>query len=127
MNVLTQVARQICFHRAGRPPLAARRIDHDKGSRYRSRWMAKQFKIMDSEEQFAATPPIETLRAVIANATVGAGNKGFMANDVPRAFFYAPVQQDIFVELCEEIKDGPEDDGKVERLNKSMYGMKAVA
>ena len=45
-------------------PLKARWVDIDKGTRYRSRWLAKQFKGSDSEEWFAATPPIEALRAL---------------------------------------------------------------
>ena len=127
MGVLTRVHRDICWQKTGRPPLKARWIDHDKGDRYRSRWVAKQFKNMDSEEWFAATPPLEALRAVLSFATTGGPGKGFMVNDVSRAFFYAPVQQDIFVELCEEMRRGPDDDDMVGWLNKSMYGTKAAA
>ena len=84
-------------------------------------------KDMDGEKWFAATPPLEALRAVLSYATTGSRGKGFMVNDVSRAFFYAPVQQDIFVELCEEMKAGPDDDEKVGWLNQSMYGTKAAA
>ena len=101
MDVLRKVDRQVCWDRTGRAPLAARWIDHDKGLKYRSRWVAKQFKNMDSDEWFAATAPIEALRAIISNATTGVGNKGVMVNDVSRAFFYVPVKQDILVELCQ--------------------------
>ena len=55
-----------CWERAGTAPLKARWVDIDKGTRYRSRWVAKQFKGSDSEEWFAATPPIEALRALIS-------------------------------------------------------------
>ena len=98
MDVLTKVARDICYNKTGKGPLGARWIDTDKGSRYRSRWVAKQFKNMDTEDWFAATPPLEALRAVLSFAATGPGHKGFMVNDVSRAFFYAPVRQDIFVE-----------------------------
>ena len=84
----------------------ARWIDHDKGDRYRCRWVAKQFKSMDNEEWFAATPPLEALRAVLSYATTGGANSGFLVNDASRAFFYAPVQHDIFVGLCDEMKRG---------------------
>ena len=127
MKVLSRVHRDVCWQKTGRPPLKARWIDHDKGDRYRSRWVAKQFKNMDSDEWFAATPPLEALRAVLSFATTGGIGKGFMVNDVSRAFFYAPVQQDIFVELCDEMRRGPEDDNMVGWLNKSMYGTKAAA
>ena len=87
MRVLSKVHRDVCLQKTGRPPLKARWIGHDKGDRYRSRWVAKQFKNMDSEEWFAATPPLEALRAVLSFATTGGRGKGFMVNDVPRAFF----------------------------------------
>ena len=51
----------------GKAPLKARWVDIDKGTRYRSRWVAKQFKGSDSEEWFAAAPPIEALRALISS------------------------------------------------------------
>ena len=50
-----------------------------------------------------------------------------MINDVSRAFFYAPVQHDIYVELCEEAIECEEDRGKCGKLQMSMYGTKAAA
>ena len=64
--------------------------------------MAKQFRGKDMEEWFAATPPLEAMRAIISSATTGKMTKGLMVNDVSRAFFYAPVQHAIYVELCDE-------------------------
>ena len=57
-----------CWERTDKAPLKARWVDIDKGTRYRSRWVAKEFKGSDSEEWFAATPPIEGLRALISHS-----------------------------------------------------------
>ena len=41
--------------------------------------------------------------------------------------FYAPVQHDIYVELCEEAKKTVEDNNMCAKLRMSMYGTKAAA
>ena len=50
-----------------------------------------------------------------------------MVCDVTRAFFYAPVQHEIDVELCEEAKKTVEDNNMCGKLRMSMYGTKAAA
>lgn len=127
MEVYEKVPLNECWMKTGKAPLKARWIDTDKGTRYRSRWVAKQFRDSDAEEWFAATPPIEALRAVLSHATTGKETKAVMVNDVSRAFFYAPVQHEIYVELCEEAITCEEDRGKCAKLLKSMYGTKAAA
>ena len=115
------------YQRTGKPPLKARWIDIDKGTRYRSRWVAKQFKNSDAEGWFAATPPIEALRTIISSVTTGSKNKVLSIMDVSRAFFYAPVQHEIYVELCEEAIEDETDRNKCAKLKMSMYGTKAAA
>ena len=63
MHVFDKVPIAQCWGRTVKALLKARWDDIDKGTRYRSRWVAKQFKGSDSEEWFAATPPTEALRA----------------------------------------------------------------
>ena len=58
VHVFDKVLLAQCWERTGKAPLKARWVDIDKVTRYRSRWVAKQFKGSDSEEWFAATPPI---------------------------------------------------------------------
>ena len=53
--------------------------------------------------------------------------KGLMVCDVSRAFFYAPVQHEIHVELSEEAKKTVEDINMCAKLRMSMYGTKAAA
>ena len=127
MHVFDKVPIAQCWERTGKAPLKARWVDIDKGTRYRSRWVAKQFKGSDSEEWFAATPPIEALRALISHTTSGPKKKALMVCDVSRAFFYAPVQHEIYVELCEEAKKTVEDNNMFAKLRMSMYGTKAAA
>ena len=67
MHVFDKVPIAQCWERTGKASLKARWVDIDKGTRYRSRWVAKQFKGSDSEEWFAATWPIEALRALISH------------------------------------------------------------
>ena len=50
-----------------------------------------------------------------------------MVCDVSRAFFYDPVQHEIYVELCEEAKKTVEDNNMCAKLRMSMYGTKAAA
>ena len=104
MHVFDKVPIAQCWERTRKAPLKGRRVDIDKGTRYRSRWVAKQFKGSDSEEWFAATPPIEALRALISHSIRGPKEKALMVCDFSRTFFYAPVQHEIYVELCEEAK-----------------------
>ena len=116
-----------CCERTGKAHLRARWVDIDKGTRYRSRWVAKQFKGSDSEEWFAATPPIEALRVLVSHTMSGPKKKALMVCHVSRAFFYAPVQNKTYVELCEEAKKTVEDNSMCAKLPVSMFGTKAAA
>ena len=76
-----------CWERTSKALLKARWVDIDKGTRYRRRWVAKQFKGSDSEEWLAATPPTEALRALISHSMSGPKKEALMVCDVFRAFF----------------------------------------
>ena len=80
MHVFDKVPISRCWERTGKTLLKGRWVDIDKGTRYRSRWVAKQFKGSDSEEWFAAIPPIEALRALISHTTSGPKKKALMAS-----------------------------------------------
>ena len=129
MDVFDKVPIEECYQVTGKAPIKTKWIDHDKGSRYRSRWVAKEFKDSTDEDWFATTPPLEALRAILSDATTGNIVKAVMLNDVSRAFFYAPIQDHhfIYVELCEEILEDGEAGRVCGRLKKSMYGTKAAA
>ena len=126
MHVFNKVLVARCWERTGKAPLKARWVYIDKCTRYRSRWVAKQFKGSDSEEWFAAAPPIEALRALISHSMSGPKKRAFMVCDVSRAFFYALVQHEIYVELCQEAKKTVEDNNTCAKLRMNMYGTKAA-
>ena len=126
IHVFDKVPIAQCWERTSKALLKARWVDIDKGTRYRSRWVAKQFKRSDSEEWFAATPPIEALRALISHTMNSPKKEALMVCDVSRAFFYAPVQHDTYVELCEEAKKTGEDNNMCAKLRMSVYGTKAA-
>ena len=107
-----------CWERTGKAPLKATWVDIDNGTRYRSRWIAKQFKGSDSEEWFAAR---------ISHTTSGPKKKAWMVCDVSRALVYASVQHEIHVELCEEAKKTVEDNNLCVKLRMSMNWTKAAA
>ena len=127
MHVFDKVPCVQCWERTGKAPLKARWVDIDKDTRYRSRCLAQQFKGSDREEWFAATPPIEALRALIFYSVSGPKSKALMVCDVSRAFFYAPVQHVIYVELCEEAKKTVEDNNMSAKLRMSMFWTTAAA
>ena len=57
----------------------------------------------------------------------GPRKKALMVCDVSRAFFHAPVQHEIYVELCEGAKQTVEDNNMCAKLRMSMFGTKASA
>ena len=97
----------------------------DSAPNYRSRWLAKQFKTSVEFELFAATPPLDAIRYVISMAASSPGAK-LMANDVSRAYFYAPAGRPVYVTLPDEDCKA-EDKGMVGRLQMSMYGTRDAA
>ena len=111
MHVFDKVLIAQCWERTGKAPLKAR-------------WVAKQFKGSDSEEWFAATPPIEALRALISHTTSGTKKKALMVCDVSRTlqcntrYTWSCVRrrrrQSRTTNMCA-------------KLRMSMYGTKAAA
>ena len=94
-----------------------------------------EFNTSHMDGLFAATDPLEALKLLVLDAaTVGKcldsafkeESKDIMVNDVARAFFEAPVDREMAVEL-------PEEDGgrpgcpKVGLLQKSLYSTRAAA
>ena len=114
------------------PPIGTRWLDTNKGDEnnpnYRSRWVAQEYRRAWVESIFAATPNIEAVRLLLADAasrcrTIGPlrQNICLMIVDIKRAFFYAPSQKPIYVRLPpEDPRAG--DPNLCGRLNQSLYG-----
>ena len=113
--------------------LKTRWIDTNKGDAklpvHRSRFVAKEFNQSREMGLFASTPPLEALKLLVSDAATKGPNgqrKVVMINDVARAFFEAPVNRKICVELPDECKEGMEGD-MVGLLQRSLYGTRDAA
>ena len=110
-------------------------IDVNKGdaqnSNIRSRLVAKEFNNGVQDGLFAGTPPIEALRLLVsAAATTEAGEEDnvIMINDVSRAFFEAPIQRSVCIELPDEdLDDADREQDMVGLLQQSLYGTRDAA
>ena len=134
LGVYNKVPLDKCLKQTGKKPIQVRWIDVNKGDDknpiYRSRLVAKDFKTSINLEWYAATPPLETLRALISmgatNVFSEEGPNKIMVNDISRAYFYAPSTSPTFVEICAEDWND-EDEGLCGELLVSMYGTRSAA
>ena len=131
MRVYTKVSKKFAFEKTGKAPLKVRWVDHNKGTaekpNIRSRLVAKEIKVSDKPELFAATPPLEALKLILSLAAcASSGQRCVMHNDVSRAYFHAPAIRDVFVDIvAEDLEAGDEE--KCGWLNVSMYGTRDAA
>ena len=120
-----------CWQATGRKPIGVRWVDINKGDnkkpKYRSRLVAKELKLDKREDLFAATPPVEAKKLLLAMAlTEGYGydRKGNAHRlkidciDVRRAFFHAKCRREVYVALPAEDYE----EGMCGKLNMAMYG-----
>ena len=131
MKVYTKVSRQWATSKTGKAPIKVRWVDHNKGTAERpmitSRLVAKEIKVCDRPELFAATPPLEALELVLSLAASShSGSRCVMHNDVSRAYFHAPAVRDVFVDIVDEDHE-PSDEHRCGWLNVSMYGTRDAA
>ena len=114
--------------------VSTRWIDVNKGDslnpNYRSRLVGREFNVERDDSLYAATPPLEALRLILSNAATwtnghSKGRRQVMINDVRRAYFYAKVSRDIYIEVPTEDPDaGPNVLGK---LKLCLYGTRDAA
>ena len=115
----------------GKGPIAVRWVDINKGDsrvpNYRSRLVAEEFNTGVNHDLYAATPPSECLRLMLSILASGRkSGASLMYADVSRAYFYAPAERPVYVQL--PIEDQlPGDEGKCGRLKMSMYGTRDAA
>ena len=113
--------------------ISTRWVDTDKGykgnANYRSRLVARDNKKDKRQDLFSATPPLETLKLLVADCAKGqrqAKPLRIGIFDVSRAYFYAPVTRPLFINIPDE--DWEEgDEGLVGQLQISLYGMRDAA
>ena len=108
-------------------------IDINKGDKenpnMRSRLVGREFNQGKDDTLYAATPPLEALRAIISWAATQDADEGerreIMVNDVSRAYFYAKATRDIYIRLPSEDPDAQE--GMLGKLNLCLYGTRDAA
>ena len=114
----------------GKPPVKLKWIDTNKGGRddpeVRSRLVCTEVRRKDQVPIFSATPPLETLRVLVARLA-SEDPRGqedpFKAVhvDVSRAHFYADAVRDVYIEVPREDPRSQEP-GVCGKLQKTMYG-----
>ena len=131
-RVWVKIPRAVAISR-GWKIIKTRWIDINKGDmlhpNYRSRFVGKEFNNGVEDGLFAATPPLEAVRALVGDmATVEDGTEEavLMINDIARAFFEAATGRNICIELPEEDRVPGEGD-MVGKLQMSLYGTRDAA
>jgi hypothetical protein len=115
-----------CWRTLGRKPLAGKWVDVNKGDAQRpvvrSRYVAKEFADRKSDEFYAPTPPLESLRLLLSHVASdrcsGRGGRKLMVIDARKAHLHAEVDRVVYVELPPEIRRP----GRCGRLRRCLYG-----
>ena len=117
------VSLEECMNTTKKAPIGTRWIDINKGDavnpNYRSRLVAKEYKVDVRPELFAAPPPTECLRLLLSKAAECKKRK-VLYIDVSRAYFYAKSVRPTYIKLPEEDPRSGEG-GLVGKLKYSMY------
>ena len=95
----------------------------------RSRLVARDFKGLDRhrDDFFAATPPLEAVRAVLSMAATKSSNgpvKKVMMIDAKKAHLNPRCKEDVYIELPPEVGAEP---GQCGKLNFWLYGFRKAA
>lgn len=132
MQVHSKVDRNVA-KQIGAKIITTRWIDTNKGDDknpdYRARLVGREIKTDQRPDLFAATPPIESLRMILsicASNQQGTSPYRILSSDIKRAYFFAKAKRPIFIEILVEDKE-PGDEGKVGRLNLSLYETRDAA
>ena len=89
----------------------------------RCRLVAQEVKTHDTNQFYAATPPVETLKLILSFAAEDP-NLQVSLVDISRAYFNAEAEREVYVELPPEAGYGRDSVGV---LLKRMYGTRDAA
>ena len=87
----------------------------------------------DRNDLFAATPPLSSLRMMLSMSASrqvgkrGSARWGVLFVDVSRAYFNAEARRPIFIKIPSEDFVAGQDEGKLGRLRKCLYGTRDAA
>ena len=132
MKVYEKVPRWMAA-RDGCKVITTRWLDINKGDQqnpnYRSRLVGREIRTDSRLDLFAATPPLESLRIICSMCASNQDRRNpymIMSVDVRRAYFYAKATRPVYIEIpIEDFEPG--DEGRVARLNMSLYGTRDAA
>ena len=120
------------FEKTGKKPIKVRWVIVNKGDKenpeYRARLVAKEIKMDQRLDLFAATPPLEAKKFLFSLAVTFPPrnpSKPYKLRfiDIKRAYFHAKCIRDVYVDLP------PQDmqEGMCGKLEKAMYGTRDAA
>ena len=122
MGVFERITRDSAV-RDNIPIIPVRWVDVDKGTIYRSRLVAKEFKKCEKPELFAATPPLECMKMLIAKLAMASGKYRMLHVDVSRAYMHAKATRKICIEIPTEMRKKSDDiKDTVGLLKVALYG-----
>lgn len=91
----------------------------------RSCCVVKQFNTGDREDIFAATPSLEAVKVLLALTALSnrgrAPTRRLMVLDVVRAFLYAAIKDEVYIELPDEARSDSDGD-VICFLQRAMHG-----
>ena len=89
--------------------IGVRWVDVNKGDstdrNYRSVLVGREFNVGKDDTLYASTPPLEALRVITSHAATevpGEERRQMIVCGVARAYFYAKIERDVFIELPQE-------------------------
>lgn len=88
--------------------------------------VAREMDIHKRDDFFAATPPLEVMKAAPSMTAIADEGEIILTNDIRRAFSHARVKRDVYVQLADEDK-GPNEEGMCGPIRRSMYGTRGAA
>lgn len=91
--------------------------------------MARELKKDNRQDLYSPTPPLETLKMLIADCAKRQGERNpprIGIFDISRAYFYAPCKRPLYIHIPDEDWE-PGDADKIAKLNLSLYGMRDAA
>jgi hypothetical protein len=112
--------------------IGVRWVDVNKGDseepEYRSRLVGREVIVGKDDALYAATPPLEALRLIISHAATypdSGPQRVVMINDLRRAYFYAKITRDVYIDLPKE--DPKYGTGLLGKLKLCLYGTRDAA
>jgi hypothetical protein len=111
-----------CWRETGKAPIGSKWVDVNKGDAakplVRSRFVVKEIATYKTDDFFAATPPLESLRLLLSLAASGGQDIKVEVLDARKAHLHAYADRTVFTQLPPEVREP----GYCARLVRCLYG-----